>query len=39
LKTPNPVAVFYVVGLAEIIGSITEHAENDGDMRREMVTE
>jgi hypothetical protein len=34
----NPVALFHLVKLAEIIGSITDHAENAGDMRRTMIT-
>jgi hypothetical protein len=35
----NPIAVFHLVRLAEIIGFITDHAENDGDMLRAMNTE
>ncbi len=33
----DPVTVFHVVRLAEIIGSIADHAENAGDMMRAMV--
>jgi predicted phosphate transport protein (TIGR00153 family) len=33
----NSVAVFHLVRLAEIIGSIADHAENAGDMMRAMV--
>jgi len=39
LETPNPIAVFHLVRLAKIIGSITNHAENAGDMRRALNTE
>jgi hypothetical protein len=35
----DPIAVFHLVRLAGIIGSITDHAENAGDMRRTMITE
>ena len=35
----NPVALFHLVRLAEIIDFITNHAENAGDMRRAMNTE
>jgi hypothetical protein len=35
----NPIALFHLVRLPEIIGSITNHAENAGDMRRAMITE
>jgi predicted phosphate transport protein (TIGR00153 family) len=33
----DPVTVFHMVRLAEIIGSIADHAENAGDMMRAMV--
>jgi len=33
----DPVTIFHVVRLAEIIGSIADHAENAGDMMRAMV--
>jgi predicted phosphate transport protein (TIGR00153 family) len=33
----DPVAVFHLIRLAEIIGSIADHAENAGDMMRAMV--
>jgi predicted phosphate transport protein (TIGR00153 family) len=33
----DPVAVFHLVRLTEIIGSIADHAENAGDMMRAMV--
>ena len=33
----DPVSVFHVVHLAEIIGSIADHAENAGDMMRAML--
>jgi predicted phosphate transport protein (TIGR00153 family) len=33
----DPVSVFHLVRLAEIIGSIADHAENAGDMMRAMV--
>jgi predicted phosphate transport protein (TIGR00153 family) len=33
----DPVAVFHLVRLAEIIGSIADHAENAGDMMRAMI--
>jgi predicted phosphate transport protein (TIGR00153 family) len=33
----DPVTVFHVVRLAEIIGSIADHAENAGDMMRAML--
>ena len=36
LKT-DPVTVFHMVRLAEIIGSIADHAENAGDMMRAMI--
>jgi len=35
----NLIASFHLVKLAEIIGSITNHAENADDMRRAMNTE
>jgi hypothetical protein len=35
----DPIAVFHQVRLAEIIGSITEHTENAGDMMRVTITE
>jgi predicted phosphate transport protein (TIGR00153 family) len=33
----DPVAVFHLVRMAEIIGSIADHAENAGDMMRAMI--
>jgi uncharacterized protein len=33
----DPLTVFHIVRLAEIIGSIADHAENAGDMMRAMV--
>jgi len=33
----DPVSVFHMVRLAEIIGSIADHAENAGDMMRAML--
>ena len=33
----DPIAIFHAVRLAEIIGSIADHAENAGDMMRAMV--
>ncbi len=33
----DPVSVFHVVHLAEIIGSIADHAENAGDTMRAML--
>ena len=39
LKTPNPIAVFHLVRLAEFIGSRTDHAKNDGNMQLAMITE
>jgi predicted phosphate transport protein (TIGR00153 family) len=33
----DPVAVFHLVRLAEITGSIADHAENAGDMMRAMI--
>ena len=34
----DPVTVFHMIKLAEIIGSITDHAENAGDMMRAMIS-
>jgi uncharacterized protein Yka (UPF0111/DUF47 family) len=33
----DPVTIFHIVRLAEIIGSVADHAENAGDMMRAMV--
>jgi predicted phosphate transport protein (TIGR00153 family) len=33
----DPVAIFHLVKLAEIIGSIADHAENTGDVMRTMI--
>jgi predicted phosphate transport protein (TIGR00153 family) len=33
----EPITVYHIVRLAEIIGSIADHAENAGDMMRAMV--
>jgi len=33
----DPVTIFHMVRLAEIIGSIADHAENAGDMMRAMI--
>lgn len=33
----DPVALFHIVRLSEIIGSIADHAENAGDMMRAMI--
>jgi len=33
----DPVGLFHMVRLAEIIGSIADHAENAGDMMRAMI--
>jgi predicted phosphate transport protein (TIGR00153 family) len=33
----DPVTVFYLVRMAEIIGKIADHAENAGDMMRAMI--
>jgi predicted phosphate transport protein (TIGR00153 family) len=33
----DPISVFHLIRLAEIIGSIADHAENAGDMMRAMV--
>jgi predicted phosphate transport protein (TIGR00153 family) len=33
----DPVTIFHIVRLSEIIGSIADHAENAGDMMRAMV--
>jgi len=35
--TIDPVSIFHLVRLAEIIGSIADHAENAGDMMRAMM--
>ena len=37
MKT-DPVAVFHMVCLAEIIGSIADHTQNSGDMMRAMIS-
>jgi len=34
----DPVAIFHLVKLAEIIGSVANHAENAGDMMRAMIS-
>jgi len=34
----DPVAVFHLVRLAEIIGSIADHTQNSGDMMRAMIS-
>jgi uncharacterized protein Yka (UPF0111/DUF47 family) len=34
----DPVTVFHMVRLAEILGSIADHAENAGDMMRAMLS-
>jgi len=36
LKT-DPIEIFQMIRLAEIIGSIADHAENAGDMMRAMI--
>jgi predicted phosphate transport protein (TIGR00153 family) len=36
LKT-DPIQIFQMIRLAEIIGSIADHAENAGDMMRAMI--
>jgi hypothetical protein len=36
MKT-DPVTLFHMVRLAEIIGSIADHAENAGDMMRAIL--
>jgi predicted phosphate transport protein (TIGR00153 family) len=36
-STLDPVTVFHMVRLAEIVGSIADHAENAGDMMRAMI--
>ncbi len=36
-KLTDPVTVFHMVRLAEIVGSIADHAENAGDMMRAMM--
>jgi len=33
----DPVTVFHMIRLAEIVGSIADHAENAGDMMRAML--
>ena len=33
----DPVAIYHLVKLAEIIGSVADHAENAGDMMRAMI--
>ncbi len=33
----DPVKIFNMITLAEIIGSIADHAENAGDMMRAMI--
>ena len=33
----DPVTIFHMITLAEIIGSIADHAENTGDMMRAMI--
>ncbi|MGE0084560.1 MAG: TIGR00153 family protein [Desulfococcaceae bacterium] len=35
---PDPVTVFHLIRLAEILGSIADHAENAGDMMRAMLS-
>jgi hypothetical protein len=35
----DPVTVFHLVKMAEMIGSIADHAENAGDMMRAMVAQ
>jgi uncharacterized protein Yka (UPF0111/DUF47 family) len=35
----DPITVFHTVRLAEIIGSMADHAENAGDMMRAMVAQ
>ena len=34
----DPIALFHLVNLAEIIGNIADHAENAGEIMRAMVT-
>ena len=34
----DPVTIFHIIRLAEIIGSIADHAENAGDMMRAMLS-
>ena len=36
-EEPDPVTVVHMLKLAEIIGSIADHAENAGDMMRAML--
>jgi hypothetical protein len=33
----DPITVFHMVRLAEIVGSIADHAQNAGDMMRAMI--
>jgi uncharacterized protein Yka (UPF0111/DUF47 family) len=33
----DPVTVFHMIRLAEVIGSVADHAENAGDMMRAML--
>lgn len=33
----NPVALFHIVELADIVGSVADHAQNAGDMMRAMI--
>ena len=33
----DPIGLFHMIRLAEIIGSIADHAENAGDMMRAMI--
>ena len=33
----DPIGLFHTIKLAEIIGSIADHAENAGDMMRAMI--
>ena len=34
----DPVTIFHMIRLAEIIGSVADHAENAGDMMRSMIS-
>ena len=34
----DPVTVFHMVRLVEIIGSIADHTQNSGDMMRAMIS-
>jgi len=36
-RETDPVAIYHLVKLAEIIGSVADHAENAGDMMRAMI--